>query len=162
MRDYTVWTRIMGVVRSETMIWRIFATLWAGPTGVQRKALLCADAAWYRKNYRNPGIRPSGGLPKSKNASRTLALPGAGRDITHHLLYDTSHGLSRKRWKGFVALSSGLHSELLAECTCNFYDPPSGRPFSCRASTFAGSKCSPPVVRRRKPSVLLCHYSTPG
>ena len=40
MRDYTVWTRIMGVVRSETMIWRIFATLWAGPTGVQRKALL--------------------------------------------------------------------------------------------------------------------------
>src|SRR6266404_2379692 len=30
----------MGVVRSETMIWRIFATLWAGPTGVQRKALL--------------------------------------------------------------------------------------------------------------------------
>jgi hypothetical protein len=44
MRDYAVWTGTKGVARSETMIRRIFATLWARPTGVQRKTprLICS------------------------------------------------------------------------------------------------------------------------
>jgi hypothetical protein len=49
----------MGVVRSETMIWRIFATLWADPTGVQRKALLVCFVRDVPGLYSKSGHTPS-------------------------------------------------------------------------------------------------------